>query len=89
MNAEKQQAFLDRSTYRRRRIADAARLLPIFGSVLLLVPLLWGGPRGQTVPTSYVMVYLFVVWFGLIGVSTLVSRRLNLTDDSTDTRKEE
>ncbi len=32
--------FLGRVSYRQRRLADAARLLPIFGAVLMGVPLL-------------------------------------------------
>lgn len=89
MSREKQSAFLDRGIYRLRRIADAGRLIPVLGAVLFLVPLLWGASGARPVPTSYVMVYLFLVWFGLIGVSSIISRLLKGADDTMDARKEE
>lgn len=67
--------FVGRRTYRRRRMADAAALLPVLGALLLLMPLLWtGGPEGAR--TSTVMIYLFVVWGGLAVLSAVVSRHL-------------
>lgn len=89
MSREPQPVFLDRKVYRLRRIADAARLLPVLGAVLFVLPMLWGGGGAQPVRTSYVMVYLFLVWFALIGVSALMSRRLKGTDDAMDAGKEE
>jgi hypothetical protein len=65
--------FLHRDTYRRRRVMDAARLLPLFGAALLMVPLLWAGDHG----TASGAVYVFVAWFGLIGAAALLSRRLS------------
>lgn len=66
--------FLERQSYRRRRLIDAARLLPILGGVLFAIPLLW--PRGQgggadPVPTSSASLYIFAVWAGLIVLSGL------------------
>ncbi len=37
--------FLQRLPYRRRRRIDAARLLPVFGLFLLLLPMLWSPER--------------------------------------------
>ena len=81
--------FVQRSAYRRRRLADAARLLPLFGAALVLIPLLWQGAGGDGVPggarsgapeegarTSLVMSYLFAVWLGLTVASGLLSRVL-------------
>lgn len=65
--------FLGRGIYRRRRIMDAARLLPAFGAVFVLLPALWAPGLG-TVPAS---VYLFLLWFGLILVAAGLSRRLS------------
>ncbi|MEM0938118.1 MAG: DUF6611 family protein [Pseudomonadota bacterium] len=65
--------FLHRETYRRRRIMDAARLLPFFGTALLLLPMLWA----ETHRTSMGAVYVFVAWFGLILVAALMARRLS------------
>nr|WP_294614957.1 hypothetical protein [uncultured Roseovarius sp.] len=40
MSAERGPVFLARRTYRRRRLADGARLLPVIGTVLFFIPLL-------------------------------------------------
>lgn len=81
------QVFLERQTYRRRRLMDAARLLPALGALLMMVPLLWpqsgsqsgsipaSGPNAemgtQGVPISDAIIYVFSVWAGLIILSAL------------------
>ncbi|WP_371039154.1 MULTISPECIES: hypothetical protein [unclassified Rhodosalinus] len=67
--------FLQRELYRARRLADAARLLPILGACLFALPLLWRGEGGE-VSTSRAMLYLFAVWALLILAAALLSRRL-------------
>ncbi|MEB8388686.1 hypothetical protein OO012_15775 [Rhodobacteraceae bacterium KMM 6894] len=72
--------FVGRSTYRRRRMADAAVLLPILGALLMIMPLLWVGNATEGAGgarTSGVMIYLFLVWGGLSVLSALVARYLN------------
>ncbi len=64
--------FLARSTYRQRRIRDAARLAPFLGAILWLLPLFWGAE--DSTRTSDVLVYLFGAWVLLIGLSFLLSR---------------
>ena len=68
--------FLQRRPYRRRRKIDAARLLPVFGAFLLLLPMLWdpvaGGGRGIV----HDGLYLFLVWAGLIAVARLLAPSL-------------
>lgn len=60
--------FLARAPYRQRRLRDAARLLPILGLFLLLLPLLWThGDR--TSLSSGDVIYFFLVWVALIGVA--------------------
>jgi len=85
--------FVQRRTYRRRRTADGARMLPILGAILFAIPLLWrgGGEAGQpaadlaaTARTAWVMGYLFVVWLGLVVLSGVVSRFLRPEDDDPD-----
>ncbi|WP_323036640.1 hypothetical protein [Pararhodobacter sp.] len=46
--------YLERETYRRRRIMDAARVLPVLGFVLILLPVLWtqGGQMGTAARRS-------------------------------------
>jgi hypothetical protein len=70
--------FVERKTYRRRRMADAARLLPIFGALLFCMPLLWS--VGDPPKTTLTMFYLFLVWFTLFIASALISRQLSDQD---------
>jgi hypothetical protein len=65
--------FLHRDTYRRRRIMDAARLLPLFGTALMLLPMLWADDHS----TGYGAVYLFLAWAGLIATAALLARKLS------------
>jgi hypothetical protein len=65
--------FVEREIYRRRRIMDAARLLPGLGAALLLMPILWARGHG----TASGVVYLFLVWFGLILAAAVLERRLS------------
>ena len=57
--------FLARAPYRLRRLRDAARLLPILGFLLLLLPLLWTGGTRRTLVSDEVL-YYFGVWVLLI-----------------------
>ncbi|MEM7720482.1 MAG: hypothetical protein AAF222_14885, partial [Pseudomonadota bacterium] len=65
--------FLARDSYARRRLSDVARLLPLLGSVLLLLPGLFKTTTGS-------LIYIFTVWGLLIIVIGLVSHRLAQTD---------
>jgi len=69
--------FLERQAYRRRRAMDAARLLPVVGAVLLLLPLLWAPQQTEAPDTAAGGQYVFAVWLGLIVAAFLVSRRLD------------
>jgi len=73
MSRPPQPLFLARQSYRRRRLADAARLIPLLGTVLLLIPIFWS--TGNS--TSGGLVYVFVAWGGLIAVIGLLARALN------------
>ena len=69
-----QAVFLERHSYRRRRLVDVARLLPLLGVLLLLVPLMWIGADDPAVvsgeveamPMSKSILYIFAVWAALI-----------------------
>jgi hypothetical protein len=77
--------FLPPATYRRKRLRDAARLLPVLGAALLLVPLLWTGsdaPGG--VGNAGALLYLLAVWAGLIVAAFLLSRVLAPDDGPGD-----
>lgn len=76
MNEPRRPLFLAKSLYRGRRLADAARLLPILGAFLVLLPILWR-PREATVgDTARDALYLFGVWAGLILLAGLIAPRL-------------
>ena len=65
--------YLARESYRRRRLGDAARLLPVFGLVLLFLP-------GLLNATATAMIYIFVVWAVLIVLVAVLSPRLSRTE---------
>jgi len=70
--------FLARQTYRRRRLADAARLYPFLAAFLFLLPVLWGpgaGERGGRA-TAGDGIYLMIAWAALILGAVLLSRAL-------------
>ena len=72
MSERNQPLFLERDSYRRRRVADAAKLVPLVGLVLWLLPALWASENR----TSESMFYVFAVWGFLIIAVWLLSRRL-------------
>lgn len=75
--------FLARKSYRRRRMMDAARLLPLAGIFFILLPILWQ-PRETPEPdTGFGLVYLFVIWSLLIIVARIVSQMLSTPPDET------
>lgn len=76
--------FLRRASYRQRRRRDAARLLPVVGLFLMLLPLLWAPQdtfRRDTAPDG---IYLFVIWGVLILAAMLISRSLNIAGEDHD-----
>lgn len=86
MTGDRNNVFVQRRTYRRRRMADAARLLPVLGGALILIPLLWTGNADEPASTASVMLYLFLVWIGLAGLAAAISRHLQVAggDDDVD-----
>ena len=74
--------FLNRHSYRRRRMRDASRLLPFVGLVLILLPLGW--PAAPTGGGMKVGAYLFAVWAGLVLAAWVLSPRLRDWADGDD-----
>ncbi|MBV1895146.1 MAG: hypothetical protein KUG70_01720 [Rhodobacteraceae bacterium] len=83
--------FLEHQSYRRNRLADAARLLPVIGAAVLSVPLLWPGADSATVLAgeaeavrmSKAILYIFGTWAGLIALSVvfgMAARRWGQSD---------
>jgi len=65
-------AFVGKRGYRRRRVLDAIRLLPVLGVLAFLLPLLW-----QSGTTRAAMVYVFASWILLILLAWFFSRRVD------------
>ncbi len=77
MTPPRRATFLARDGYRLRRLMDAARCLPAFGLVLLLLPLMREDPGAQGSPaTAGETVYLFAVWLALIVATFAMARGL-------------
>ncbi|WP_245604536.1 hypothetical protein [Sulfitobacter donghicola] len=78
--------FLERRSYRRRRMMDAVRVLPLLCTLLwLLVPTMWPNDPadGAQTPLSTAVWYLFIVWLIAILASLALWLRIR-THDETD-----
>lgn len=76
MSGGAESGFVNRRAYRKRRAADAARLLPVLGAALIALPLLWRGEGAGAGSTAAAMLYLFLVWAGLAALAAILSRWL-------------
>lgn len=75
MKPPRQPLYLARQSYRRRRLMDAARLLPALGLFLFALPLLW--PADPATPdVAREALYVFGVWAGLVVLAMVLSARL-------------
>lgn len=72
--------FLERRSYRRRRLIDGLRLLPFVGAWLFLLPVFWPGEGTEQAPSmSVALYYVFGAWLALTvacGVLVMVIRLL-------------
>ncbi len=75
MAGRRDRVFLAQSTYRRRRLIDAVRMVPLIGLLFFLLPILGSG--SETRATSSGGIYLFSVWLVLIVVSAVLTRLLS------------
>lgn len=75
MRRPREPLFLERQSYRRRRLMDFARLLPVLGLFVFMLPLL-GGSEGIS-RTSANLVYFFLAWFVLIVLAWVLARKLS------------
>lgn len=74
--------FLQPEPYRHRRLIDAARLLPVFGTFLFVVPMLLL-PKGQAGSTAEAMIYVFLLWLLLIVFGALLTRYIKRAEQAT------
>jgi hypothetical protein len=80
--------FLPRSGYRLRRLHDAARLLPLFGLFLLILPILWSPVADDMRRTASDGLYLFAVWTLLILVAAGFARKLGKSPEDAPRRSD-
>jgi hypothetical protein len=83
--------FLARRSYRARRMRDAARLLPVAGLFLFLLPLLWSPEQTAERDTAPDGIYLFVIWAVLIALAAMLAPRVtaNPLDEPVGPEEEE
>lgn len=65
--------FLERASFRRRRLGDAARVLPVLAMLLVLLPV-WWAPRAVSYAGG--AVWFFVLWAALIAAVAALHRAL-------------
>jgi hypothetical protein len=65
--------FFENKIYRRNRLIDAARMLPVFGFFLFVMPAIF---IVGSAPTATRWVFLFVVWVVLIFAAALISHAI-------------
>lgn len=78
--------FHERRTYRRRRVMDAARVAPLLALILWMIPLIWPQTGDGTVSSATALIYIFLVWAGVIlltwGISRLLADEVDEPPDS-------
>lgn len=72
--------FLERASFRRRRLEDAARVLPVLAALLVVVPVWWVPGR---VSFAAGAVWLFSLWAVLIVLIWALHRALRRADATT------
>ena len=77
MRPPAQTVFLERQTYRRRRLIDLIKIVPLIGLVLWLVPLLWPTQGTEQVSSANAIIYVFAIWFILVVATAVSVRWLN------------
>lgn len=89
-NSNSRTLFLERRVYQRRRLGDAAKLLPIAGLVLFVAPALvlgTPGPENASGTTALRLIYFFFVWVCLIATCATIARGLAGADTVSETQK--
>lgn len=68
--------FLQRASYRQRRLRDGAKLLPFIGVVLWSIPLAWGLDADGSAVGARGLLYIFGVWVLMIILTALFASRM-------------
>jgi uncharacterized membrane protein len=72
--------FLQRASYRQRRLRDAAKLIPFLGIILWVIPLAWSKDTADAQIGSNGLIYIFGVWVVLIVLTALLASRIRADD---------
>ena len=74
--------FLPPAGYRQKRVRDAARLLPVLGAGLLLLPLLWTpSDEAGGIGNAAALLYVLGIWAALILAAFGLGRALRPDED--------
>jgi hypothetical protein len=84
----RQPLFVERRTYRQRRLMDAARLLPLFAVLLFVLPMLWDPMPGEVRSTASDKLYVFGVWGLVVTAAWLLAPRLDALPSGPDRRED-
>ncbi len=76
--------FLQKASYRQRRLRDAAKLMPFLGIVLWAIPLAWSSTDGDTPVGTNGLIYVFGVWVFLIILTGILASRIKSDRSSSD-----
>jgi hypothetical protein len=76
MSAPQDPLFLERSSYRGRRLVEAVRVLAVLGGVLVLLPIFLLPRDAPLMGLSGLVRYFFGVWVALIAATWALSRLL-------------
>ncbi|MEQ6247709.1 hypothetical protein ABMC89_02340 [Sulfitobacter sp. HNIBRBA3233] len=77
--------FLERRSYRQRRIMDIVRFLPLLCAVLwVLVPMLWPQDEEGRTAMSSALRYVFAVWILAITATFALWRRIRGPEGGVD-----
>ena len=88
MAGPKRPEFLERSTYRQRRLRDAARVLPLFAILLIFLPLLWPWENEETIRPSTMILYIFGLWVVLVGIAAALAAAIRFETDQAEEQEE-
>lgn len=89
MGPPRRPVFLAQRAYRRRRLTDAARILPVAGVFLIVLPLFWRSGSRATVDTVWAGIYLFGVWAILVLTAAAIAWKLGRQDSRDNGRAAE
>lgn len=69
--------FLEKRSYRRRRLIDGLKLLPFLGAWLFLLPAFWPSEGEVSHAMSTALYYVFGVWLALIVTCAALVIKVN------------